>query len=196
MLCVMALEEQGVIPEHGPILVTGAAGGVGSIAIMILAGRGFEVHACTGRREESDYLRGLGAAAICDRAEFSSAGKPLQKETWAAVIDSVGSHTLANAIAQTMANGVVAACGLAQGMDLPATVAPFILRGVRLIGINSVTVPQERRAKAWQRLAQLLRPEQINQVATDITLAQTIQAAPELLAGRVRGRLVVDTNRS
>ncbi len=190
MLCAMSLAEQGVERTQGRILVTGASGGVGSFAVLILSAWGFSVTASTGRMQEKDYLLSLGADAVIDRAELSVQGKPLQKERWAGVIDSVGSHTLANALAQTNANGVVAACGLAQGMDLPVTVAPFILRGVRLIGINSVTVPRERRIQAWQRLAEL-DLSKLDAIAQEITLEQVIGKAPEILAGTIRGRLVV-----
>src|SRR6185369_14057993 len=152
MLCAMALERGGVTPEKGEVLVTGAAGGVGSVAIAILAGAGFRVVASTGRPEEGGYLQSLGAAEVIERRALSEPGKPLQRERWAGVVDSVGSHTLANACAQTQANGVVAACGLAQGMDFPATVAPFILRGVMLAGIESVMAPRARRERAWARL--------------------------------------------
>jgi acrylyl-CoA reductase (NADPH) len=191
MLCAMALQEQGLKNTNGKILVTGASGGVGSIVILILSLWGFSVTASTGKMHERDYLHGLGAAEVIDRTELAMEGKPLQKERWAGVIDSVGSHTLANAIAQTKANGVVAACGLAQGMDLPVTVAPFILRGVRLIGINSVTVPREQRIAAWKRLAELdLR--KLDAVAHEISLAEVIDKAPEVLAGKIRGRLIVN----
>lgn len=190
MLCAMSLAEQGVERTQGRILVTGASGGVGSFAVLILSAWGFSVTASTGRMQEKDYLLSLGADAVIDRAELSVQGKPLQKERWAGVIDSVGSHTLANALAQTNANGVVAACGLAQGMDLPVTVAPFILRGVRLIGINSVAVPRERRIQAWQRLAEL-DSSKLDAIAQEITLEQVIGKAPEILAGTIRGRLVV-----
>jgi acrylyl-CoA reductase (NADPH) len=191
MLCAMSLLEQGLECNDGDILVTGASGGVGSIALLILSSWGFSVTASTGKMHEKDYLHALGAAEVIDRAELAVEGKPLQKERWAGVIDSVGSQTLANAIAQTRANGVVAACGLAQGMDLPVTVAPFILRGVRLIGINSVTVLRERRIAAWKRLAEL-DLSKLDAVAHEISLAQVIDKAPEVLAGKIRGRLVVN----
>lgn len=195
MLCVMALEEQGVQPGSGEVLVTGATGGVGSIATMLLARRGFEVTASTGKLSEGDYLKSLGAKAVIDRAELSSPGKPLQKERWTAVLDSVGSHTLANACAQTRYNGVVAACGLAQGMDFPATVAPFILRAVRLVGVESVMVPLERRTRAWERLATDLDLALLDGLTREVALGESFAAAKELLAGKVRGRIVVDVNR-
>ncbi len=195
MLCAMALERGGVTPEKGEVLVTGAAGGVGSVAIAILAGAGFRVVASTGRPEEAEYLQSLGAAEVIERRTLSEPGKPLQRERWAGVVDSVGSHTLANACAQTQANGVVAACGLAQGMDFPATVAPFILRGVTLAGINSVTAPSEVRSEAWSRLARGLDLAKLESMTREIALAEALDVAPEILAGRVRGRLVVDVNR-
>lgn len=191
MLCAMALLEQGIEKNHGPILVTGASGGVGSFAILILSAWGFTVTASTGKMHEKPYLQALGAAEVLDRAELASQGKPLQKERWSGVIDSVGSHTLANAIAQTKANGVIAACGLAQGMDLPVTVAPFILRGVRLIGINSVTLARERRIDAWNRLA-ALDLAKVESVAHEISLEQALCKAPDVLAGKIRGRLIVN----
>jgi acrylyl-CoA reductase (NADPH) len=195
MLCAMALERYGVPKDRGDILVTGAAGGVGSVAIAILSGWGYRVVASTGRLEEADYLRSLGAAEVIDRRTLSEPGKPLQKERWAGVIDSVGSHTLANACAQTMPNGVVAACGLAQGMDFPATVAPFILRGVTLAGVNSVYVPSEMRSDAWARLAQSLDLAKLDAMTGEIALAEALALAPKILAGQVRGRVVVDVNR-
>jgi acrylyl-CoA reductase (NADPH) len=194
MLCVMALEEQGVSKESGEILVTGASGGVGSIAIALLSGRGYRVVASTGKRDESDYLKSLGAREVIDRAELSAPGKPLQKERWAGVVDSVGSHTLVNALAQTRYCGTVAACGLAQGLDLPGSVAPFILRGVKLIGIDSVMAPKSRRLAAWQRLATDLDSDKLARITQEITLAQALTKAPEILAGKVRGRLVVNVN--
>jgi len=194
-LCVMAIEKEGVTPKHGDVLVTGATGGVGSYAVALLAKRGFRVVASTGKTSEEAYLKSLGAAEIVDRATLSAPGKPLQKERWGAVVDSVGSHTLANACAQTAGEGVVAACGLAQGMDFPVTVAPFILRGVTLAGINSVTAPRERRERAWAMLAADIAPSIYDAVTETIGLAQAIERAPDVLAGRVRGRLVVDVNR-
>ncbi|HUP97600.1 MAG TPA: MDR family oxidoreductase [Usitatibacter sp.] len=194
MLCVMALEREGISKERGEVLVTGATGGVGSFAVAILAGRGYRVAASTGKSGEADYLKALGAAEVIDRGTLSQPGKPLQKERWAGVVDSVGSHTLANACAQAMPEGVVAACGLAQGMDFPVTVAPFILRGVTLAGINSVTAPRARREQAWEALARELEPATIEAVSETIGLAQAIERAPHVLAGRMRGRLVVDVN--
>jgi len=194
MLCVMALQEQGVTSGSGEILVTGASGGVGSVAIAILSGLGYRVVASTGKLAEADYLKSLGAAEVIDRAALSAPGKPLQKERWAGVIDSVGSHTLANAVAQTRYGGVVAACGLAQGMDFPASVAPFILRAVRLIGIDSVMAPREKRLAAWGRLATDLDPAKLDRITQEIHLGEALQKAPEILAGKVRGRLVVNVN--
>jgi acrylyl-CoA reductase (NADPH) len=195
MLCTMKLEALGVRPESGEILVTGASGGVGSVATAILAKLGYRVVASTGRLQETDYLKALGAGEVMDRKSLSDPGKPLQRERWAGVVDSVGSHTLANACAQAQANGVVTACGLAQGMDLPSTVAPFILRGVTLAGINSVTCPRPLREAAWQRLTKDLDPALLESMTHETHLAGALQAAPEILAGRVRGRLVVDVNR-
>jgi len=195
MLCVMALEREGLTKERGEILVTGATGGVGSFAVAILAGRGYRVVASTGKANEAGYLKSLGAAEIVDRKTLSEPGKPLLKERWAGVVDSVGSHTLANACAQTMSEGIVAACGLAQGMDFPVTVAPFILRGVTLVGINSVTAPRERRERAWEMLAKEVTPATLEAVTETIGLAQAIERAPDVLAGRIRGRLVVDVNK-
>jgi len=194
MLCCLALREQGVEPSSGEILVTGASGGVGSIAVSILAGWGYRVVASTGKSAETPYLTALGASSVVDRAELSSPGKPLQKERWGGVVDAVGSHTLANACAQTRYGGTVTACGLAQGMDFPATVAPFILRGVRLIGIDSVMCPQPRRQQAWQRLASDLDRGKLDAATTVVGLAQAIELAPVLLAGKVRGRVVVDVS--
>jgi acrylyl-CoA reductase (NADPH) len=195
MLCILALERHGITPAHGEVLVTGASGGVGGFAIALLARLGYRVVASTGRPHEADYLRSLGAAEIMDRRTLAEPGRPLQKERWAAAIDSVGSHTLANACASTLANGAVAACGLAQGMDFPATVAPFILRGVSLLGINSVTRPIAERKEAWRRLAQDLDTHSLDAMTAEIGLAEAIPAAGELLNGKVRGRLVVDVNR-
>lgn len=195
MLCAMALERHGVTKDKGEVLVTGAAGGVGSVAIAIMSGWGYRVVASTGRPQEAEYLQSLGAAEIIDRRTLSEPGKPLQRERWAGVIDSVGSHTLANACAQAQPGGVVAACGLAQGMDFPSTVAPFILRGVTLAGINSVYVPSEVRAQAWARLAEGLDLAKLEAMTEEITLAEAIVVAPKILAGQVRGRLVVDVNR-
>jgi acrylyl-CoA reductase (NADPH) len=195
MLCVMALDRLEVGKDKGEILVTGATGGVGSIAIAILAKRGYRVVASTGKTAEKDYLTSLGAAEIVDRNTLNQPGKPLQKERWAGVVDSVGSHTLVNACAQTKTEGVVTACGLAQGMDFSATVAPFILRGVTLAGINSVFVPMERRRKAWELLAKELDPVKLEAMIEEIGLGQAIGRAPDVLAAKIRGRLVVDVNR-
>ncbi len=192
MLCAMALAEQGVKPEHGEVLVTGASGGVGSVAVAILAARGYKVVASTGKTAETDYLKSLGAAEVIDRAELSAPGKPLQKERWAGVVDSVGSHTLANAVAQVRYGGTVAACGLAQGMDFPASVAPFILRGVKLIGVDSVMAPRERRIDAWSNLALEMKDDTLQKITQEIALADAIAWAPKILAGEVRGRLVVN----
>lgn len=194
MLCALALREQGVEPASGDILVTGASGGVGSVAIAILSGWGYRVVASTGRLDEADYLRALGAAEVIDRAALSTPGKPLQKERWAGVVDAVGSHTLANAVAQTCYGGVVAACGLAQGMDFPSSVAPFILRAIKLIGIDSVMAPPARRVAAWQRLASDLDADKLASITQEITLAEALVRAPDILAGKVRGRLVVNVN--
>lgn len=193
-LCVEALLKHGVAPDQGEILVTGATGGVGSVAVALLTKAGFQVVAATGKAAEADYLKGLGATDIIDRAELSAAGKPMQKERWAGVVDSVGSHTLANACAQTRYRGVVAACGLAQGMDFPGSVAPFILRGVSLLGIDSVMAPREPRLAAWHRLASDLDVAKLDVIATEIGLAGAIPAAAELLEGKVRGRIVVNVN--
>lgn len=192
MLCVLALERHGVQPADGEIVVTGAAGGVGSVAVAVLAKLGYTVAAVTGRPQEADYLKQLGATTVLDRAEFSSPGKPLAKERWAGAVDTVGSHTLANVCAQAKYRGVVTACGLAGGMDLPATVAPFILRGVTLVGIDSVMCPRPERLQAWQRLAtdlDLLKLALIG--ARTISLAEAIPVAQQLLDGQVRGRVVV-----
>jgi len=194
MLCAMALEREGVA-KGDEVLVTGAAGGVGSVAVSILAGWGYRVVASTGRPGEADYLTGLGAAEVIDRAQLSEPGKPLQKERWAGVVDCVGSHTLANACAQTRYRGVVTACGLAQGMDFPASVAPFILRGVKLVGIDSVMCPMTDRLAAWERLATDFKLGSLDAMTTEIGLGEVIASAPQVLAGKVRGRLVVDVNR-
>ncbi|WP_375738321.1 MDR family oxidoreductase [Pseudomonas boanensis] len=191
MLCLLALERHGLKPGQGDVLVTGANGGVGSFAITLLASLGYRVVASTGRPEESDYLKRLGAAEIIDRKELSEPGRPLGKERWVAAIDSVGSHTLANVCAGLCQDGAVAACGLAQGMDFPATVAPFILRGVSLLGINSVTRPRAERIEAWDRLAHDLNLAQLDTITREIGLDDVIQVAGELLEGKVRGRVVV-----
>ena len=194
MLCVMRMEELGVKKEQGEILVTGASGGVGSVAIAILSEWGYTVVASTGKLSEADYLRSLGAAEVIDRAMLSEAGKPLQKERWASVIDSVGSHTLANACAQTRYGGVVAACGLAQGMDFPGSVAPFILRSVTLAGIDSVMAPKERRVKAWSKLGCNIVASKLDAITREVGLGEAIAAAGDLLAGKIRGRVIVNVN--
>jgi acrylyl-CoA reductase (NADPH) len=191
MLAVMALERHGVTPAHGPVVVTGAVGGVGSVAIALLARLGFQVIASTGRREEADYLKGLGASEIVDRSELSAPGRPLAKERWAGGIDSVGSTTLANVLSMTKYGGAVAACGLAGGMDLPGTVAPFILRGVSLLGIDSVMCPIALRNEAWRRLESGLDRGKLEAMTREIGLSEVIGAAPAILEGRVRGRIVV-----
>ncbi|TMH75929.1 MAG: oxidoreductase [Betaproteobacteria bacterium] len=194
-LSVGALERFGVQPGQGDVLVTGATGGVGSIAIVLLAARGFRVVASTGKLAESDYLKRLGASELIDRKELQVPGKPLQSERWAAAIDSAGSHTLANACAQAKRGGAVAACGLAQGMDLPTTVAPFILRGVSLLGIDSVQAPQARRLAAWQILSESLDPALLESMVREVPLAGVFDVAREILDGRNIGRVVVDVNR-
>lgn len=194
MLCVMALQSNGVKPEDGEILVTGANGGVGSFSVAILSAYGYQVVASTGRPEESAYLTELGATSCMDRTELSEPGKPLAKERWAGVVDCVGSHTLANACASTKYGGTVAACGLAQGFDLPATVMPFILRGVTLAGVDSVNAPVAKRQIAWDKLAATLKPETFEAVVEKIALSEAIDAAGKLLKGEIRGRVVVDVN--
>jgi acrylyl-CoA reductase (NADPH) len=191
MLSIMALERHGLTPERGPVLVTGASGGVGSFSVSLLARLGYRVIASTGRLEETPYLKALGATEVIPRTELGSPGKPLGKERWAAAIDSVGSHTLANACAGTQHSGAVAACGLAQGMDFPATVAPFILRGVSLLGIDSALRPHAERTVAWQRLVALSDRRWFSEVARDISLEQAIPTSYALLEGKVRGRVVV-----
>jgi acrylyl-CoA reductase (NADPH) len=191
----MALAERGVEPKSGEILVTGATGGVGSVAIAILAHRGYRVVASTGKLAEEPYLKALGAAEVIDRNTLSQPGKPLQKQRWAGTVDSVGSHTLANACAQTMDEGVVTACGLAQGMDFPVTVAPFILRGVKLDGINSVTCSMDRRRRAWAQIEKDLDGAKLASMIVEIPLAEALDRAPDVIAGKNRGRLVVDVNR-
>jgi acrylyl-CoA reductase (NADPH) len=195
MLCVMALERHGVTPESGEILVTGAAGGVGSVAVAVLSKLGFRVAAMTGRPAESDFLKQLGAAEILDRAQFASAGKPLARERWAAAIDVVGSHTLANVCASLRYGGIVAACGLAGGMDFPATVAPFILRSITLAGVDSVMRPRPDRVEAWRRLSRDLDMKKLELLTEEISLSQAIPRAALFLQGKIRGRIVVDTNR-
>lgn len=191
MLCVMALERHGVKPEQGEVLVTGASGGVGSVAVALLSALHYRVVASTGKAAEHDYLLRLGASAVIDRETLSGPGKPLQKERWSAVVDTVGSHTLANALAQTRYGGAVAACGLAQGMDLPTTVMPFILRQVALLGVDSVQAPLALRQQAWDRLARDLKPQLLEAMVEEVGLEQAIAKAADLMAGRVRGRVVV-----
>jgi len=191
MLCVLALEDHGVKPGAGEILVTGATGGVGSVAIALLGKLGYSVVAATGKASEEAYLKALGASSIIDRAELSAAGKPFQKERWAGVVDAVGSHTLANALAQTRYGGVVAACGLAQGMDLPTTVMPFILRGVTLAGVDSVMAPLAKRQRAWDRLATDLNLQLLESMIEEVSLEEAASKAQQLMDGQVRGRVVV-----
>lgn len=194
MLCVMALERQGVKPEDGEILVTGAAGGVGSVAIAVLAKLGYEVIALTGRPSEKEYLQSLGAKDILPREEMSEPGRPLARERWAGVVDVVGSHVLANACASTKYGGTVTACGLAAGMDFPSTVAPFILRGVTLAGIDSVMAPRELRLEAWRRLGEDLDTAKLGAIANEISLTEAIDASAQILEGKLRGRVVVKVN--
>ncbi|MBM2715008.1 oxidoreductase [Mesorhizobium caraganae] len=194
MLCVLALEEQGVA-QGGEILVTGATGGVGSIAISLLSKRGFTVTASSGKPAQADYLKALGASEIIDRATLSSPGKPIAKERWAGVVDTVGGATLANACAATRYGGVVAACGMAQSLDFPGSVAPFILRGVTLAGVDSVYCPKPKRITAWQRLARELDLDHLNTIAKEIGLGEVIAAATDIIEGKLRGRVVVDVNR-
>jgi acrylyl-CoA reductase (NADPH) len=191
MLCVMAIEHHGMAPGAGDVLVTGATGGVGSIATALLARLGYSVTCATGKIAEADYLTRLGARHVIDRTELGAPGKPLQKERWAAVVDAVGSHTLVNALAQTRYGGVVAACGLAQGADLPATVMPFILRGVTLAGVDSVMAPLARRREAWMRLARDLDPALLETITEEVPLEDAVAKADDLMQGRVRGRVVV-----
>lgn len=191
MLCLLALEQHGIGPSAGEVLVTGATGGVGSVAVALLGQLGYSVVAATGKTGQADYLKQLGASSVIDRAELATPGKPLQKERWAGVIDAVGSHTLVNALAQTRYGGAVAACGLAQGMDLPGTVAPFILRGITLLGIDSVMAPLPQRRMAWDRLARDLDPALLEQMLEEVPLAGAIAKAQALMAGQVRGRIVV-----
>lgn len=196
MLCILALEHHGIQPHDGEVLVTGAGGGVGSVAIALLSSLGYRVVASTGRPAESDYLKSLGASLVIDRTELSTPGKPIGKERWAGVVDTVGSHTLANACATTKYRGAVAACGLAGGMDFPASVAPFILRGVTLYGIDSVMAPLNLRLQAWQRLARDLNVSKLDAMTQEIGLSQAIETAAQLLQGKVRGRVVVDVERN
>ncbi|MCB0996338.1 MAG: oxidoreductase [Acidimicrobiales bacterium] len=195
MLCVLALEDHDITADRGPVVVTGAAGGVGSVAVALLAARGYEVIASTGRPEESAYLTSLGAASIIDRAELAEPGRPLGKVAWAGAVDTVGSHTLANVVARTEPEGCVAACGLAQGMDFPSSVAPFILRGVTLRGVNSVLQPAARRDLAWGRLATDLDPNLLESMTQEVALGDAPAVAEQILAGQIRGRVVVDVNR-
>ena len=192
MLALLALEQHGLTPAAGPVIVTGAAGGVGSVAVALLARAGWHVIASTGRPQEAAYLTGLGATEILDRKELSGPGRPLGKERWAAAIDSVGSHTLANVLAQTRYGGAVAACGLAQGMDLPTSVAPFILRGVSLLGIDSVMCPKPKRLAAWARLARDLDREKLASITTTIPFDHVMESARAILDGTIRGRVVVE----
>lgn len=194
-LCVEALVQAGVTPDQGEVLVTGATGGVGSVAVALLKKAGFTVVGSTGKASEAEYLTKLGADSIIDRAELSEKGRPLAKERWAGVVDSVGSFTLVNACAAVKYGGAVAACGLAQGADFPATVMPFILRGVRLLGVDSVMAPKAARLRAWERLARDLDPALIDVIGTEIGLGEAVAAASDLLAGKVRGRIIVDVNR-
>ncbi|KRQ02514.1 MDR family oxidoreductase [Bradyrhizobium manausense] len=191
MLSVLALEKHGLSPKSGPVVVTGAAGGVGSVAIAVLSRLGYHVIASTGRASEADYLKSLGAAEVIDRNELSGPAKPLAKERWAGGVDSVGSTTLANLLSMTKYGGAIAACGLAAGMDLPASVAPFILRGVCLLGIDSVMCPIEPRKAAWQRLASDLDRTKLSEITTEITLDEVLEWGAKILAGQVRGRIVV-----
>ncbi|NQW69316.1 MAG: oxidoreductase [Betaproteobacteria bacterium] len=194
MLCVMALQSHGLKPSDGEVLVTGAAGGVGSFAIALLNKLGFTVVASTGRLSEENYLKQLGATEVIERTALSAPGKPLAKERWAAVVDSVGSHTLANACAQTKSDGAVAACGLAQGMDFPSSVAPFILRGITLYGINSVTVARAKRIAAYEQLSKLMDLKTLDEISHEINLEESLKYAQELMVGNIRGRVIVNVN--
>ena len=194
MLCVMALEKHGIGPESGEVVVTGAAGGVGSVAVALLAARGYTVAAVTGRPSEADYLKGMGASSIIDRAELSQPGRPLAKERWAGAVDVAGGVVLANVIAAMRYRGVVAACGLAASMDLPTTVAPFILRGVTLAGVDSVMCPKSDRLAAWARLAEDLDMEKLEAMTTELALADVIERVPAFLEGKIRGRVIVPIN--
>jgi acrylyl-CoA reductase (NADPH) len=195
MLCIQALEKSGITPQSGKILVTGATGGVGSFAVKLLSLMGYTVVASTGSNKQHEYLYDLGATEIIDREELSAQGKPLMKEKWAGAIDSIGSHTLANVCASIQYGGAVAACGLAQGMDLPATVAPFILRGVSLLGVDSVMRPRADRVAAWKKLAEILPATEMESIAEVISLESSIEVADKLLKGEVTGRVVVDVNK-
>jgi len=192
MLCVMALERYGLTPDSGPVVVTGANGGVGSIAVAVLSKLGYHVIASTGRMAEQAFLKALGAAEIIDRAELSEPGRPMGKERWAAGIDAVGSHTLANLLSQTKYGGAIAACGLAQGLDLPATVMPFILRGVALLGVDSVMAPRQLRIEAWDRIASDLEPGKLASLTTTIGFDDIIPTATAIVEGKIRGRVIVD----
>lgn len=192
MLCVMALERHGITPDRGPVIVTGAAGGVGSVAVAILSKLGFHVIASTGRTSEEAYLKDLGAAEIISRDELSEPGRPLGKERWAAGVDAVGSHTLANVLAMTSYGGAVAACGLAQGADLPASVMPFILRGVSLLGVDSVMAPKELRLEAWKRISTDLDLNKLETLSVKIGFDDVVGAAQDIMAGNIRGRVVVE----
>lgn len=195
MLAILALEDAGITPDRGPVLVTGAAGGVGSVSVAILSTLGFEVIASTGRPEEEPFLKSLGAASIIERKELSEPGRPLGRESWAGVVDSVGSHTLANALARTSYLGAVSACGLAQGADLPSTVMPFLLRGVTLIGIDSVMCPMARREQAWARLSSDLPADKMAIIGAETRpLEAAIETGAQILQGKVRGRVVIDVN--
>jgi len=195
MLCILALEKNGITPDKGKVLVTGATGGVGSFAVKLLSLMGYTVVASTGSKDQHDYLTDLGASEIIERADLSSPGKPLMKEQWAGAVDSIGSHTLANVCASINYGGAVAACGLAQGMDLPASVAPFILRGISLLGIDSVMRPKEDRIAAWQKLSELLSENEMQSIAEVVGLEASIEVAGKLLKGEVTGRVVVDVNK-
>jgi len=192
MLCVLALERHGVMPASGPVVVTGAAGGVGSVAVALLARLGYQVIASTGRASEAPYLKGLGAAEVIDRAELAGPAKPLAKERWAGAVDVAGSHTLANLLSMTRYGGTVAACGLAQGMDLATSVAPFILRGVTLAGVDSVMAPKPARIEAWDRLACDLDRAKLKAMTETRPISDVVALAPEVLAGKVRGRIVLE----
>ena len=195
MLCVLALENNGITPEKGEILVTGATGGVGSVAISLLSKLGYNICASSGRIEHSEYLKSLGASSIIDRNELSEKGRPLNKERWAGAIDSVGSHTLANICASLKYGGTVAACGLAQGFDLPSTVMPFILRGVTLAGVDSVYCPIKDRINAWERLASDLNMDQLNEMISTVPLSEVVDSTHNMLSGKTHGRIIVDVNR-